>query len=194
MKLLYTKRSPYARKARVLALEKGISLDLIDEDLANKSERLLEANPLGKVPTLILDNGETIYDSVVICQYLDDQGAKARLIPESGKARYEVLKWEALADDMVTTAIYAYMEKIRHPQDFHIQFIVNSEKSILKGYHYIKEHLDQLKEFNLAAVAVACAIGYVHFRLPHLKVQGQLALWFEEINKRPSMAQTIPVV
>ena len=92
MKLFYTKRSPYARKVRVLALEKGITLDLINEDLAKKSKVLLDSNPLGKVPTLILDNGDTIYDSVVICQYLDELNDTPVLIPKSGKARYEVLK------------------------------------------------------------------------------------------------------
>ncbi len=194
MKLFYTKRSPYARKVRVLVLEKGIRLDLIDEDLAHKSQKLLDSNPLGKVPTLILDNGDVIYDSVVICQYLDEQDSKTRLIPLSGEARYEVLKWESMADDMVTIAIYVYMEKVRHPQDFHAQFVTNSENAILNGYQYIEAHLNELGEFNLASIAVASAIGYIHFRLPHLKVQGKLAQWFEQINKRPSMQQTIPVV
>lgn len=194
MKLFYTKRSPYARKVRVVALEKKIHLDLVDEDLANKSKNLLESNPLGKVPTLLLDSGETIYDSVVIAQYLDELNATPVLIPKSGKARYEVLKWEALADDMVTTAIYVYMEKIRHPQDFHAQFIQNGENSILTGYEYIQKHLDHFKDFNLAPIAVASAIGYIHFRLPHLQVKGKLADWFNTVSKRPSMAQTIPAV
>lgn len=193
MKLFYTKRSPYARKVRVLALEKNLHLDFIDEDLAKKSPQLLASNPLGKVPTLLLDNGESIYDSVVICQYLDELKPNPVLIPKSGKVRFEVLKWEAMADDMVTTAIYAYMEKIRHPQDFHATFINNSEQAILQGYRYIEEHLDELHDFNLASIAVASAIGYVHFRLPHLKVQGKLATWFEEINQRSSMRETIPV-
>jgi glutathione S-transferase len=193
MKLLYTKRSPYARKPRVIALEKGIHLDLIDEDLAKKSPLLLNSNPLGKVPTLILDNGETIYDSKVIDQYLDGLNDSNIMIPKDAAGRLKVFKWEAMADDMVTTAIYAYMEKIRHPEDFHALFIANSENAILKGYQYIEAHLEDLKEFNLASVAVASAIGYIHFRLPHLRVQGKLVSWFDVINQRPSMQQTMPV-
>jgi glutathione S-transferase len=193
MKLLYTKRSPYARKPRVIALEKGIKLEFINEDLANKSKLLTDVNPLGKVPTLILDNNDVIYDSKVICQYLDELDGKNTFIPKSGKARYEVLKWEAMSDDLVTTAIYVYMEKQRHPKDFHAQFIQNGEKTILKGYEFMEQNLSQLKEFNLAPVAVASAIGYIHFRLPHLAVQGKLAQWFDEISKRPSMQETIPV-
>ena len=192
MKLLYTKRSPYARKARVVALEKGIQLELLDEDLQNKSPRLLEANPLGKVPTLILDNGHTIYDSPVICQYLDGINDKVIMIPKSGEARFSVLKWEALADDLMAVAINAYMEKTRHPQDFDDKFIQIQEKNIHTAYHYIEKHLIQFDSFSLAPVAVASAIGYIHFRLPHLAVQGKLAQWFKEFSKRPSMAQTEP--
>jgi len=216
MKLLYTKRSPYARKVRVIALEKNIPLDLVDEDLQTKSQRLLEANPLGKVPTLVLDNGTTVFDSSVICQYLDAFNDNPIMIPHNGNSfrlvvtlrstrhesekvrevgeRIEVLKWEAFADDLMTTAINLYMEKVRHPNDFHEEFTATMEANILSAYAYIEKNLPKLKNFNLALVAVGSAIGYIHFRLPHLKVQGALSEWFEEISKRPSMAQTIPVV
>ena len=194
MQLLYTKRSPYARKARVVAMEKDIHLDLIDEDLQNKSQRLLDANPLGKVPTLILDSGEAIYDSPVICQYLDELNDKIILIPKSGQARYQVLKWEAMADDLMTVAINAYMEKIRHPIDFHAPLVATQEAAIQKAYQFTETRLNELDSFSLAPVAIACAIGYIHFRLPHLTVNGKLAEWFNGFSKRPSMAQTIPTV
>lgn len=193
MKLLYTKRSPYARKVRVIALEKNIPLDLVDEDLQKKSQRLLDANPLGKVPTLILDNGTTVFDSPVICQYLDSLNDKVIMIPQSLSQRVEVLKWEAFADDLMTVAINLYMEKIRHPHDFHKDFTAALEANIRLAYGYIEKNLPKLKEFNLAPIAVVSAIGYIHFRLPHLKVQGALSQWFEEVSKRPSLAQTIPV-
>ena len=193
MKLLYTKRSPYARKVRVIALEKNIVLDLVDEDLQKKSQRLLDANPLGKVPTLVLDNGTTVFDSPVICQYLDSLNDKAIMIPREAVQRIEVLKWEAFADDLMVAAINLYMEKIRHPNDFHKDFSATLEKNILSAYGYIEKNLSQLKNFNLAPIAIASAIGYIHFRLPHLKVQGALLKWFDEISQRPSMAQTMPV-
>jgi glutathione S-transferase len=193
MKLLHTKRSPFARKVRVIALEKNIPLDLVDEDLQKKSQRLLDANPLGKVPTLVLDNGTTVFDSPVICRYLDDLNDKIRMVPQDEAGRIEVLKWEAFADDLMTAAINLYMEKIRHPQDFHKDFTDTLERNILTAFAYIEKNLNRLRTFNLAPVAVASAIGYVHFRLPHLKAQGKLLEWFEEISERPSMAQTIPV-
>ncbi len=176
----------------MLALEKGIKLELVDEDLQNKSPRLLSANPLGKVPTLILDDGKTIFDSPVICQYLDALNDKPIFIPRSGEKRYEVLKWEAMADDLMTVGINAYMEKTRHPKDFSVPFVAAQEAGIHRAYTYIEARLDSLREFTLAPVAVASAIGYVHFRLPHLEVKGALAQWFTEISKRPSLAQTVP--
>ena len=193
MKLLYTKRSPYARKVRVIALEKNITLDLVDEELQKKSQRLLDANPLGKVPTLVLDQGATIFDSPVICQYLDNLNEKAIMIPREPGERIEVLKWEAFADDLMTAAINLYMEKVRHPQDFHKVFTAALELNICLAYGYIEKNLPKLKKFNLASIAVASAIGYIHFRLPHMKVKGALSQWFEEISQRPNMAQTIPV-
>ena len=175
-------------------MEKGITLDLIDEDLQKKSQRLLDANPLGKVPTLILDNGAIVFDSPVICQYLDSLNGKSRMIPCEAIERIEVLKWEAFADDLTSTAINLYMERIRHPNDFHKDFTATLENNIIAAHEYIEKNLSQLRKFDLASIAVACAIGYIHFRLPHLKVKGALLAWFEEISKRPSMAQTIPVV
>lgn len=194
MKLLYTKRSPYARKVRVVALEKGIKLDLVDENLQEKSAQLKKANPVAKIPTLILDQGQIYYDSKVIVQYLEYVKLSPRVIPNDPLKRLEVLKWEAMADDLVTVAINAYMEKIRHPQDFNAAFVASQETAIKEAYAGIEAHLDQLQEFHLGAINVACAIGYIHFRLPHLKVEGKLAAWFEEISKRPSMAETIPAV
>jgi len=193
MKLLFTKRSPYARKVRIVALEKDIPLELIDEDLQHKSLRLLDANPLGKVPTLVLDNGITVYDSPVICQYLDGLNDKMIMIPRQAPERIEVLKWEALADDLMTAAINAYMEKVRHPQDFHKDFVTTIDKSIDGACAFIEKRLPELEHFNLASAAVVSAIGYVHFRLPHLQVKGKLAQWVERMSQRPSIAQTIPV-
>ena len=149
MKLLYTKRSPYARKVRVIALEKNILLDLVDEDLQRKSQRLLDANPLGKVPTLVLDQGTTVFDSPVICQYLDSLDDRNIMIPRENPQRIEVLKWEAFADDLTAAAINLYMERIRHPNDFHQDFTDSLEANIQGAYRYIQNNLSKLKNFNL---------------------------------------------
>jgi glutathione S-transferase len=193
MKLLYTKRSPYARKVRVLALEKNLKLELVAEDLQNKSQRLLDVNPLGKIPTLILDDNSVVYDSSVICQYLDQFNERPIMVPQLGEKRLDVLKWDALADDLVAIALSVYMEKIRHPENFKVDFVAAQEASVKRTLDYIEAHLRGLKEFSLAPVAVGCALGYIQFRLPHLSPQGKLDEWFRALSQRPSMAQTVPV-
>lgn len=192
MKLLYTKRSPFARKVRVFAIEKNIPLEFIDEDLQNKSQQLKDANPIAKVPTLVLYNGQTLYDSKVIVQYLEQYFHDPALIPP-GERRYDALKLEAMADDMVVNAINAYMEKVRHPKDFNLPFIKGQEASIQAVFNFLENNMDALKDFHIGSINVACAIGYIQFRLPHLTVSGQLRQWFETISKRPSFQETMPV-
>lgn len=195
MKLLYTKRSPYARKVRIMAIEKQIPLDLVDEDLTNKSPRLLEANPLGKIPTLILDNGEVLVDSPVICEYLDGLKESPRFIPKGKKERFKILHWAAIADGLMDAAVAGYMEKIRHPENFNAAFIKTQEEAIARGLGFFEKHLKELEKPSLASVAVACAIGYVNFRLPQAGPHAhhpKLAKWFEEFSKRQSLSETQP--
>ena len=195
MKLLYTKRSPYARKVRIMALEKKIPLELVEEDLMNKSSRLTEANPLGKIPALILDNGQTLVDSPVICEYLDQVKPQPLFIPHQKEERFQVLYLAAIADGLMDAAVAVYMEKTRHPENFNEAFIKTQEGAIARGLAFFEQHLDELGRFSLAPVAAASAIGYINFRLPQASPQSKnpkLAKWFEEFSKRPSMAETKP--
>ncbi|HLF17725.1 MAG TPA: glutathione S-transferase N-terminal domain-containing protein [Candidatus Omnitrophota bacterium] len=196
MKLLYTKRSPYARKTRVVALEKNIKLDLIEENLTKKSGQLLRANPIGKIPTLILNNGETLIDSPVICEYLDGLNDTPVLIPKNNKERIDALHLQAIADGLMDVTVALYMEKVRHPNDFNQAFVTAQQETIANTLAYLDKDITQIKELSLAAIAVACAIGYLNFRLSELNPQGRfpkLQAWFEEFSKRPSLAQTAPV-
>jgi glutathione S-transferase len=195
MKLLCTKRSPYARKIRVLAIEKQIPLELIEEDLVNKSGRLTQANPLGKVPALIFDNGQTLIDSPVICEYIDGLKDQPRFIPKDKEERFKVLHLAAIADGIMDAAVAAYMEKLRHPDNFHEAFIKVQEDAIGRGFKFLEQNLTELEKFTLAPIAVASAIGYLNFRLPQLDPKHQypkLAKWFEEFSQRPSMMETKP--
>ena len=99
MQLHYKKRSPYARKVRVFAIDKNIKLDLIEEDLSKKSEVLLKANPLAKIPLLVFPNGDTLSDSSVICEYLDNRNDSPILIPKEFNKRIEVLNLDLLANE-----------------------------------------------------------------------------------------------
>ena len=196
MKLLYTKRSPYARKARVIALEKKIDLDLIEEDLTKKSRQLLSATPVAKIPTLILDNGEILIDSPVICEYLDSLNDQPVLIPKSGKERWRALHQAAVADGLMDVTVALYMEKVRHPKDFNENFVKAQEETISRTLAFLEKESGAFKNLSLAAIATACAIGYLNFRLGELNPKGKypkLQAWFDEFSRRPSLAQTLPV-
>ncbi|MBP9854823.1 MAG: glutathione S-transferase N-terminal domain-containing protein [Candidatus Omnitrophica bacterium] len=196
MKLLYTKRSPYARKVLVTAIEKKIKLELIEENLTNKSPNLLTHNPLGKIPTLILDDDTSICDSSLICEYLDGLEKSPVLIPSDPKKRLDVLKIDAIAKGLADNAVAVYYEKaILHPKDFNQSFIDGKEAAIIRTLEYFDQHISDLKEFNMAAISIACAVGYTKFRLEHLwppKNCKNLIKWFEEVSQRESLRQTIP--
>lgn len=197
MKLLYTKRSPYARKVRIVALEKKIELELVDEDLTNKSQALLEANPLGKIPALILPGGEAIFDSPVICQYLDGLNDIPLLIPHAVKERLHVLRWEAIGDGLTDVSLAAYREKLQHPKDYNASFVAAQEETIRRTLSFIDEHVSELVTLNLAPIAVVAGVGYTQFRLGHLVDAGKypdLMAWFSSFSKRPSVASTVPVL
>ena len=197
MKLYYARRSPYARKARIIILEKKLKVECVEVDLTKKPADLLSANPLGKVPTLVLDDGRVVYDSPVVCEFLDGMGASPRLIPADPAQRTAVKTTEALADGLMDTAIAAYMEKIRHPKDFDAGYIRNLENAIQSGFAHLEENPDKLNGLHLGPIAVAAAVGYIHFRLPALGPKEQfpkLSRWFEEFSRRPSMQATVPSV
>lgn len=193
MKLLYTKRSPYSRKAQVMALEKNIPLELVEEDLIRKSPQLLAANPLGKIPALILDDGQTLFDSPVICEYLDSLNDTPVLIPPA--QRFSVLRWQALADGLMDGTVAMYLERVRHPQDFNPKFLQNQENNCALVLQYCEGHLAELADFTLASISVACAVDYINFRSPYLNAEGvypKLQAWLTEFSKRLSMQETVP--
>src|SRR5512145_524892 len=109
MKLIGALTSPYVRKVRIVMAEKKLDYQFELEDVWN-ADTILKANPLGKVPCLVLEGGEAVFDSRVIVEYLDTRSPLNRLIPESGRGRTEVRTWEALADGVLDAAILARLE------------------------------------------------------------------------------------
>lgn len=200
MKLYYTQRSPYARKVRLLAMEKGLEsqLQLITVDLKNKPSELLEVNPLGKVPALKLDDGSSLSDSPVICAYIDSLNKTPTLIPRSGPKRFAVLNVEGLADGILDSAIGIFYENIKEPERQDRALIQKYKGNIQRTLtvfdtQYIK--LIRSKRLTLAPLAVAAAIGYLNFRMPELGWQKQnkkLARWYKAFEARPSMQATVP--
>jgi glutathione S-transferase len=196
MKLLYTKRSPYARKVKIIALEKNLKVEYIEENLTQKSDLLLRSNPVGKIPTLIRDNGDVICDSPLICEYLDSLNESPRFIPKDPSKRLNGMNLAAMADGLMDITVACFMEKTRHPKDFNPDFIRNSEEAIQRCLTFFENVVGELKEFNIVSVGLISALGYLQFRLPKLfnaRQYPHLTAWIKTVSIRKSVQETMPV-
>jgi glutathione S-transferase len=200
MELLHSPTSPYARKVRIVVREKGLQ-SLVTEIIrlpADKQPQLLAANPLGKVPALILDDGSTLFDSPVICEYLDQLAPGLQLIP-SGRARWPVLRAQALADGVLDVAVAAVLESRRSPERQSASMLAHWHEQMLSAVRHMHEELASLEsELTVGHIALAAALAYLDFRHPDLQwrtVAGHaLADWYAGFAERPSMQQTAPPV
>ena len=168
MKLLYTVNSPYARKVRIVAAEKHIEMELELVVLADPACPVKQYNPLGKVPVLILDDGDSLYDSRVIVEYLDHRTPLAHLLPQDHGAKIRVRRWEALADGVCDAAVAVIMEQRKESPN--AELMDKQMGKVLSGLQTLNEDLDENKwcvnnAFSLADIAVGCALGYIDLRL-----------------------------
>jgi glutathione S-transferase len=196
MKLYYTKRSPYARKCRVVALEKNMKLELIEVDLASKPAELIAANPLGKIPTLITDSGNALFDSVVIAEYLNALTPYPVLIPPLSDAseRFKVLTVSAAGDGLAEAAITIVYENMR-PENIRYEGTYTKENARMKSlFAYLESEILTLQSStNIASISVATSLSYIDFRLPDTNWREacpKLALWHKEFEQRSSMMET----
>ena len=196
MKLFTSDTSPYGRKVRILIAEKNLGdrITLIDQSpFAADVTALREANPLGKIPALVSEHGATLYDSRVICEYLDGLTPSPRLIPDSGPARIDVLRRQALADGVMDAAFNLRMERVRPEALRSAEWMMRWEGNILRGIAAMEA--DVREAFDLGSIAGAAAIGYVEFRLGDLDWRGdapEVELWWGRVRVRPSVKSTAP--
>jgi glutathione S-transferase len=202
MKLLYTLNSPYARKVRIVAMEKHIDLELQEVVLADPDCIVKNHNPLGKVPALILDDGDNLYDSRVIVEYLDFHTPVARLIPQDHNARISVRRWEALADGICDAAVSVMLEQRKAPEKQSQANIDKQFEKVARGLEVLNLDITKRKwcvneTFSLADIALGCMLGYVDLRFKSLNWQDKyvnLARHYSLLVKRPSFKLTMPVV
>jgi glutathione S-transferase len=197
-KLFYSPASPYARKVRVVAAEKGVALEVVNAPLSPiaRNADVAAANPLGKVPTLLLDDGTALYDSRVITAWLDAQAPSPRLIPD-GIARWAVLTQEALADGLLDAALLHRYEHILRPEDKRWDGWAAGQWAKITATLEALEHAAAKfgARADVGTIAVGCALGYLDFRFadkPWRAAHPHLAAWFEAFAARPSMASTKP--
>jgi glutathione S-transferase len=197
MQLIYSPTSPYARKVRMLVIEKGLT-DRVEVVTANPLQdppELLAANPLAKVPALIVGRDFTLFDSPLLCAYLDSL-AEPRLIPERDDARWQVLRREALADGILDAAVSSVMEGRRIESQRSPDWLARWSNAILRTVGELEKEAPVLvQRFDLGAIASAAALAYLDFRRPHIDWRAnapQLDAWLESVRERESFASTVP--
>jgi glutathione S-transferase len=202
MKLIGSVNSPYVRKVRIVMAEKKLDYQFAPEDVWG-SDAILASNPLGKVPCLVMEGGEAVFDSRVIVEYLDARSPLARLIPESNRERTEVRTWEALADGILDAAILARLEATwagrsaeqRSQAWIDRQMVkVNASLVAIATGVAAKPWCTGI-HMTLADVAVGCALGYLDFRFPQLAWRAahtNLAKLADKLNARQSFIDTAP--
>jgi glutathione S-transferase len=202
MKLLGALTSPYVRKVRIVLAEKKLDYHLVLEDVWT-SDDILHANPLGKVPCLVMEGGEAVFDSRVIVEYVDTLSPVGRLIPANGRERAEVRTWEALADGVLDAAILARLEQTWAGRAEAQRSAAWTDRQLGKVDAALAAMSKGLGEkpfcagihFTLADIAVGCALGYLDFRFPHIDWRARhpnLARLADKLAQRASFADTRP--
>jgi glutathione S-transferase len=201
MKLLGSLASPYVRKVRVTLVEKGIDCRLELENVWAADTTIQKVNPLGKVPSLLLDDGGALYDSRVICEYLDTLNTANPLIPAAGHERFAVRRWEALMDGVLDAIVLVRLEEIqREPKERSEKWVLRQMAKVEAGLQVAANDLGTRPwcvgdRLTLADVTLGCALGYILFRYPSIGWQTRypsLAALYDKLMKRPSFSTTSP--
>ena len=204
MKLIGSLTSPYVRKVRIVMAEKRLDYQFDLEDVW-ASDRILQSNPLGKVPCLVMEGGEAVFDSRVIVEYMDTLSPVGRLIPERGRERAEVRTWEALGDGVLDAAILARLENTwsgRTEGQRSAVWVDRQMKKVEASLAAMSKGLGDKPfcsgiHFSLSDIAVGCALGYLDFRFPHIDWRGEhanLARLYDKLAQRQSFIDTQPPV
>jgi glutathione S-transferase len=200
MKLLGSLTSPYTRKVRIMLAEKRIDCELELVDVNAPDNPVLERNPLSKIPTLVLDDGTSLFDSRVIVEFLDNASPIARLIPADKRARIAVRRWEALADGVLDAGLLVRYESLRPKKEQSTAWTERQLGKVNRGIEMLATDLGERawcfgERYSLADIALGCSLGWVAFRLPSIDWRGQYTALGRHIDKlmtRPAFAETGP--
>lgn len=199
MKLYWSSRSPFVRKVMIFAHECGLAVRIECERtlvaMNNPNAALLEVNPTGKIPTLVLNDGSVLYDSTVICEYLDSLHKGRLLFPENGPARWTALRRHALGNNLTDNLMLWRNELLRPPAQQSPETLAAFELKVRNAVTALDHEAAALANdpVSIGHVAIACALGYIDFRFAHLgwhKGSDRIASWYETFAQRPSMTLT----
>ncbi len=204
MKLIGSNASPYVRKVRVVMAEKKLDYQFVLENVWAADTSIAASNPLGKVPCLVMEGGEAVFDSRVIVEYLDTLSPVGKLIPSSGRERAEVKTWEALADGLLDAALLARLEQGGFAGRTEAERSqVWTDRQLAKVHAAIRAIAKGLGDkpfcsgihLSLSDIAVGCALLWLEFRFPDIGWRAEhanLARLADKLSLRPSFADTRP--
>ena len=199
MKLIGSYTSPFVRKISILLLEKGITFEFVNEQPYHAETGVAQYNPLGKVPALVTDDGETWFDSPIIAEYIELLGIAPAMVPREPKAALAIKQIEALADGIMGAALVSVREQARPAAQQSEAELVRQREKISRSLDMCEQLLQDGKlktdALNLATIAIACAIGYLNFRRvsPGWCVDRPLLVKLAEtLFSRESFARTEP--
>jgi glutathione S-transferase len=202
MKLIGSHTSPFVRKVRIVMAEKKIDCELVLEDVWASDSKIHEYNPLGKVPCLILDDGEAVFDSRVICEFVDTLTPVGKLLPQERRERTEVRCWEALADGILEAAVLIRLESTQRDESQRSEsWLARQRLKVDDGLRAMARGLGSKQwcsanRFSLADIACGCALGYLDFRSPELnwrEAHQNLDKFYARLTQRQSFIDTQPV-
>jgi glutathione S-transferase len=202
LKLFHSPASPFVRKVLVAARERGLAerIEIVPTGVTpvKRDEAIAAHNPLGKIPTLVLEDGTAVFDSRVIVEYLDGLPGGPRLIPEGGPARLSALTLQALADGLCDAAVALRYETALRPEALRWpEWSASQTAKVVASLDALeRDWLPQLSAaLDIGAVATACALGYLDYRFATLgwrEGRARLAAWYAGFASRPSMQATAP--
>jgi glutathione S-transferase len=196
VKLYYAATSPYVRKVMACAFTRGLErrIKLLQSNPHASPADLLAANPTSKVPCLVTDDGLSLYDSPVICEFLDSLGDAPPLFPASGAARWRALKFQAMGDGILDAAVPCRGELQRPKEPARDAAITRYKAAIFRTVDALEADPPH-RHVDIGSLAVACALGYLDFRYPSdpwRPGHPKLTAWFEDFSRNPGIAQTAP--
>jgi len=199
MKLWYSPASPFVRKVLVLAHEAGIAdqLELLEAGTTaiNPNPEIAKDNPVGKIPTLVTDEGDSIFDSRVICEYLDGLHDGEKFFPASGMDRINALTTQAMGDGIMDAAVGVRYETALRPEDKQWQDWIDGQmRKVIQSLDALETWRGaRLQDIHIGSITIACALGYLDFRQPDLNWrEGRpvLAQMYDTFSQRKSMLET----
>jgi glutathione S-transferase len=196
VKLFYSPASPYVRKVLACAITRGLEAR-IERLACNPNESpadLLAHNPLSKVPCLVTDDGLALFDSPVICEFLDSLGEALPLFPAHGPARWRALKLQAMGDGILDASVPRRWEMLKPVEAGRTAWITRQKAAVDRTLDVLEADPPH-RMLDIGSITVACALGYLDFRFaaePWRPAHPKLAAWFESFAEHPGIAQTIP--